>query len=82
MESVEITDDPVKDKPKGFNVLEYMNSTFSMFRGEKKSVKLRFRNKLVNTVIDRFGKDVTIYVEEDEYFTVMVEVKPNTTFFY
>lgn len=81
MESVEILNAPIKAKPKDFVVAEYMNSTFSMFSGEKQSVKLRFHNELVNAVLDRFGKDVSLMVDGDEHFAVRVNVKPTKTFF-
>ena len=81
MESVEILDESIKEKPKDFNVAEYMNSSFSMFSGEKQSVILRFQNKLVNPVIDRFGKDAPIIPDGKEHFTVRVNVKPTDPFF-
>ncbi len=81
MESVEILDDSIKEKPKDFNVAEYMNSSFSMFSGEKQSVTLRFEKKLVNPVIDRFGKDVPIIPDGKNHFTVRVNVKPTDPFF-
>lgn len=80
MESIEILDELIVPKPKNFNVAEYMNSTFSMFSGTPSEVKLRFRNDLVNIVIDRFGKDVFIVPDGDEYFIVRVTVRAEQTF--
>lgn len=81
MEAVTILDEVVKPKPDEFNVAEYMNSSFSMFSGDLEEVKLRFDNKLINPVIDRFGKDITIVPDGEENFTVRVKVKAEPPFF-
>lgn len=75
MESVEILEDKAREKPEKFIVADYMNSSFSMFSGEAQDVKLRFDNQLVNAVIDRFGKNITILADGDSHFTVRVKVK-------
>jgi len=80
MESIEILDEPIVPKPENFNIAEYMNSTFSMFSGEVKEVKLRFKNDLVNIVFDRFGKDIFIVPDDEEHFVVRVNVKAEQTF--
>ena len=81
MENVEIITDEARVIPQAFNLSEYMNSTFSMFSGETKEVKLRFHRSLVNPVLDRFGKGITLYPDGDEYFTVRVNVKAEPPFF-
>ena len=81
MENVEIISDEARYLPKDFNLSEYMNSTFSMFSGETQEVKLRFHFSLVNTVIDRFGKNVTLRPDGDEWFTIRVNVKAEPPFF-
>lgn len=75
MESVEIIDEKAVDKPENFIVADYMNSSFSMFSGTTQEVKLRFDNQLINPVIDRFGKNITIVADGDSHFTVRVKVK-------
>ena len=80
MESIDILDVPVVPKPENFNIVEYMNSTFSMFSGEVQEVKLRFRNDLVNIVFDRFGKDIFIVPDGEEHFVVRVNVRAEQTF--
>ncbi len=75
MESVEIIDEKAVEKPENFIVADYMNSSFSMFSGTTQEVKLRFDNQLINPVIDRFGKKITIIVDGDSHFTVRVKVK-------
>lgn len=80
MESIEILDEPIVSKPKNFNIAEYMNSTFSMFSGELREVKLRFKNDLVNIVFDRFGKDIFIAPDGEEHFVVRVNVRAEQPF--
>jgi predicted DNA-binding transcriptional regulator YafY len=75
MESVEIIDEKAVPKPENFIVADYMNSSFSMFSGTTQDVKLRFDNQLINAVIDRFGKGITIFPDGDSHFTVRVKVK-------
>lgn len=81
MENVKILEDKIEPKPENFNIAEYMNSSFSMFSGESIDVKLRFDNKLINTVIDRFGKDISLIPDGNEHFTVNVKVKAESPFF-
>lgn len=81
MENVEILADEARVIPQAFNLSEYMNSTFSMFSGEAQEVKLRFHISLVNTVLDRFGKNISLRPDGDEYFTVRVNVKAEPPFF-
>lgn len=75
MESVEILDEPSKPKPEKFIVADYVNCSFSMFSGATQDVKLSFDNRLINAVIDRFGKNITIVADGDSHFTVRVKVK-------
>lgn len=75
MESVEVLDEPAQKYPEGFNLSAYLNSTFSMFSGEAEEVKLRFDKSLINAVIDRFGKNVSIVPDDGESFTVRVQIK-------
>lgn len=81
MESVEIISNEVRCLPKNFNLSEYMNSTFSMFSGETQEVKLRFHCSLVNAVIDRFGKNITLRPDGEEWFKIRVNVKAEMPFF-
>lgn len=75
MENVEILPESAQKYPSGFNLSSYLNSTFSMFSGESEEVKLCFQQSLINAVIDRFGKNVSIFPDDDEHFTVRVQIK-------
>ncbi len=81
MENVEILSDEARVIPQTFNLSEYMNSTFSMFSGEAQEVKLKFHISLVNTVLDRFGKNISLRPDGDEWFTIRVNIKAEPPFF-
>ncbi len=81
METVEISEAPARPLPVGFDLTEYLGSTFSMFAGESREVKLRFHNKLVNSVIDRFGKDIKMVPLDDDHFSIHASVKVQPPFF-
>ncbi|MBR4726485.1 MAG: WYL domain-containing protein [Clostridia bacterium] len=64
------------------DISSYNKKVFNMYHGEEKKVKIRFRNSLINVVLDRFGKNVTIIPEPDgEYFTVTVDVVVSKQFY-
>ena len=64
-----------------FDMAEYTKKVFSMFGGEEVTVKLQFDNSLVNAVIDRFGKDITIGKVDEENFYIWIKVVVSSTFF-
>ena len=60
----------------------YAQRVFSMFGGEEKRVTIRFANKLLDTVIERFGTKNARYATHDEdHFTVSVIVEVSEQFF-
>ena len=81
MEHVRMTDEPSAPLPKGFDVKEYLAQQFSMFAGDTETVKLRFDNSLIGTVLDRFGMQTMIIPDGDRHFRVNVSVKTTNTFF-
>ena len=52
-----------------------------MFGGDSELVKLRVKNELVGVIIDRFGKDVTLFPDDKEHFLVHVKVNVSNQFF-
>ena len=59
----------------------YTNYTFSMYGGEVKNVEMVFLNRMLNTVIDRFGKDVLAYPVDKNHFKITVPVAISQQFF-
>ncbi len=62
----------------GKALTSHANRLFQMYAGEEAQVKLRFHRTLINAVIDRFGKDILLIPDGEEYFvfTVQVAVSP------
>lgn len=81
MSSVEILPDTSVADPDNFDLAGYMNTSFSMFSGTEYTVKLRFENRLINAVIDRFGTDIILMPDDDEHFTFTVQIKPGAAFY-
>ncbi len=75
MEGAEVLDEPGIYPEEPFDPDDYQNATFSMFSGVPQQVKLRFANHLVNAMIDRFGKSISIHPDGEEHFIVRVDVK-------
>ncbi|RCX12099.1 putative DNA-binding transcriptional regulator YafY [Anaerobacterium chartisolvens] len=65
---------------KSLDIAEYSKKVFNMFGGEEVAVKLQFDNSLVNVVIDRFGKDVSIEKVDENSFAVRTHVAVSSTF--
>ena len=63
------------------NLADYTNQTFGMFGGEEEIVTLRFPNRLIGVILDRFGKDVDIRPDGEEYFRVRVRIVISGQFF-
>ncbi|WP_124728300.1 helix-turn-helix transcriptional regulator [Staphylospora marina] len=66
-------------EPKPLNIGEYVRTSFHMFNGEEKVVKLEFedneRNDFLNMVFDRFGMDVNVEPREGHRFVLKVKAK-------
>lgn len=81
MSNIKILDEPIIKSPKELNVSDYLNATFSMFSGETVDAELKFDKKLVNAVIDRFGRNAEIKKLDEDHFKINVKVKAQPPFF-
>lgn len=60
-----------------FNVSEHIKQVFGMYSGELVNARLRFDNSLVNTVLDKFGMELSLHKAEDWFeFTAPVSNSP------
>ena len=75
MERTEVLELPAIKPKEPFNPEEYQNASFSMFSGKSQTVKLRFSNAHISSVIDRFGKQISVHPDGEAHFTIRVEVK-------
>ena len=64
-----------------FDLARYTKQTFGMFGGDEQIVRMRFHNRYVGTVIDRFGKGVSLRPDGEEHFVVRVRVAVSEQFF-
>ncbi len=59
----------------------YTKSTFGMYNGTQEKVTMVFQNRMLDTVIDKFGKDVMFSKADDQHFKVTVPVAVSPQFF-
>ncbi len=65
----------------GFNVGEYLRTSFRMYSGKAQKATLRVANSAIDTIIDRFGKDVDMTPYSEEEVRVRATVMESPTFF-
>ncbi|MBQ3789966.1 MAG: WYL domain-containing protein [Lachnospiraceae bacterium] len=71
-----------KDRFREFDLAKYAKMNFGMYGGEKKSVKITFKNEMAGVFIDRFGKDITIYPSDRKGWSeTRVDVAVSEQFF-
>jgi predicted DNA-binding transcriptional regulator YafY len=82
MKDIIITNENRKiiEEYRDFNIADYSNKIFNMFSGKEESVKLQFDSSLINVVIDRFGKNVTICDRQENCFCIITNVIVSDTF--
>ena len=64
-----------------FDPADYVKGVFGMFGGERETVKLSVHNRLAGVILDRFGKEITLIPQDDEHFTVSVNVAVSPQFY-
>lgn len=67
-----------KYKNDGFNLSKHVDSCFNMYPGEIILIKIKFDNHLINAIIDRLGKDVTIESYDKSNFVLITEAAFST----
>lgn len=69
-----------KDLFDALDIPKYSKGLFGMYGGDEVRVTIRCRNDMAGAIIDRFGKDVSLIPEDDEHFTVSVNVSSSGQF--
>ena len=89
--TVEILQEPRKDYKSirtacdyntGFNIADYTNKSFNMFAGEKETVEVKFKNYLLNVVLDKLGLQANVYKVDEHWFKIRAEVLISSGFVY
>ena len=60
----QILDEDSVQPPEDFDINVYLNSMFRMYNGERKQIELVCDNSTMDAIIDKFGKDVTVYAND------------------
>ena len=58
-----------------FDSADYANRLFSMFSGESGDVYLRCSNQLIDEILEKFGEDVPLKLDGDDYFIAKANVE-------
>ena len=69
-----------KEHFKKLDMADYAKKSFGMFGGIEQEVKLLVTDDLAGVIIDRFGKDVMMIPEDEDHFTVKVDVHVSKQF--
>ena len=76
-----ILEDEGSPVPVGFDIDEYINTAFCMLGYEAVEVELVCDNDVMDSIIDRFGEDVTTYANDMTSFRVVVNIAVNNAFY-
>ena len=82
IDSVEVIDDPISDTARSLRrkVARYTEEAFKMFNGQPETVTLRFADKLIGPVLDKFGEDTKMARVDDHTVEATVQVRIAPTF--
>ena len=84
MKNVEIMHEPREgaEEFEKIDIESYLQRSFSMYHGKDVRVEIRFLNHLLDTAIDKFGKDNVFYRKiDDRHFSVSAHVEVSDQFF-
>ena len=76
-----ILDEDATPAPDGFDIDEYINTTFRMYNSNHCDVELICDNSVMDSIIDRFGADVTTYANDMTSFRAIVNVATSHIFY-
>lgn len=86
MKNIEVLEGEPREGEDAYNEIEmetFTERVFNMFTGEKRRIKMRFTNDLLDTVIERFGTEHLTHYEADgeNHFTVSTNVDISDQFY-
>ena len=70
----------ITDEGRSFDLGAYSKAVFSMFHGQRTTVRMRFHRSLAGVVIDRFGQDTIRVPDGPDHFTVTAEISVSPPF--
>ena len=78
---LEITDEQGADLPANLDMSDFFEKEFSMMNGETCEVELLCENKLMSSIVDKFGMDVKTEIVDNEHFKANVDVNLSGNFY-
>ncbi len=81
MDEVEISDAPVTETDRRFNLAKHKKQLFNMFNGSDARVTFIADKTLIDHIFDKFGKDIDIARMEDGSVRFTADVKESEAFF-
>ncbi len=78
---LEMLDSPVKHFSKvsqysdKFDIADYSNKIFNMFSGEEANITLSCSNAILDEILEKFGDNVPIKIDENDRFRIKAEVE-------
>ncbi len=60
---------------------EYTKSIFCMYSGKQEKVEMIFQIRMLDAIIDKFGKNIWLTKEDESHYKVMVNVSVSPQFF-
>lgn len=76
-----VTDEQGADLRADLDMSDFFEKEFSMMNGETCEVELLCENKLMSSIIDKFGDDVKTEIVDETHFKVIVDVDLSGNFF-
>lgn len=70
-----------KEEFESFDLVSFTKATFGMYSGEEQKVEMVFHNRMIDTVIDKFGKEVFLIPVDDEHFKVTTNISVSPQFY-
>lgn len=73
-----VSEEPRDPLPQGFDLAEYVRGIFDMYRGESVMVTVEASERLLNVIMDRFGREAHVRRGEEGriIFSASVELSP------
>lgn len=70
-----------KSQFEAIDISAYSQKVFSMFAGKDETVKVRFANRLIGVVVDRYGQDVFVSPHDKDSFCATIKVAVSPQFY-
>lgn len=64
-----------------FDLVSFSKATFGMYSGEEQKVEMIFHNRMIDTVIDKFGKEVFLTSVDNEHFKMTTNISVSPQFY-